>query len=146
MLDKTTIKLTLVDNEIFTFSFNFKLKAPNCSLTMHQQVIESVVQDPLTNAVTQISFLPALPYLMKPKPDFLQPQTTFYRASDTETFSFQGSIHLGNFDRNSSMIDKRRAYYPIAVSAFCTYPEDAERFYHCIFFFDLSTAQASVKL
>lgn len=35
ILDKNTVKLTLVDSEIFTFKFNFKLKAPSCTLTMY---------------------------------------------------------------------------------------------------------------
>lgn len=42
IIDKSSVKLVLepVSYELFNFQFNFTLKAPECVVTMHQQVFE----------------------------------------------------------------------------------------------------------
>jgi hypothetical protein len=44
------------------------------------------------------------------------------RNPDEKTFSFTGKIHFANFNRSSSMMNKAKGYYPIVVTAMCTYP------------------------
>lgn len=63
-----------------------------------------------------------------------------------QNFTFSGKLHFGNFNRSSAMVNKSKGYYPIVVTAMCKYPEDASKFYHCLYFFDLSTSTAQSRL
>ena len=78
----------------------------------------------------------------------MEKQDTSYapKSPDEKNFSFTGKIHFANFNRSSSMMNKAKGYYPIAVTAMCTYPQDPSKFYHCLYFFDLTTATAQSHL
>jgi hypothetical protein len=56
ILDKTSVKLILApgQNEIFNFTFNFTLIAPNCTVSLHQQVFEMITEDPATKVALSI--------------------------------------------------------------------------------------------
>ncbi len=51
---------------------------------------------------------------------------------------FSGKVFFGNFNRNTVIFNRKIGYSPIAVSAFCTYPDEPGRFYKCFYFFDLN--------
>ena len=61
ILDKTSVKLLLApgQNEIFNFSFNFTLIAPNCTVSLHQQVFEMITEEPATKTALSIELQPA---------------------------------------------------------------------------------------
>lgn len=75
------------------------------------------------------------------------PQEMTFNLESGEQHVFTGQIHFGNFNRNTIIFNRKIGYYPIAVTAMCTYPDDhTSRFYKVIFYFDLNTHQCRSNL
>jgi hypothetical protein len=97
--------------------------------------------------VKQVNLCPIVQEQPKPRPDFLQPQMCVYTGkAEGASYTFVSKVHFGNFDRMSAMYNKKQGYYPMAIYAACRYPEEPNKFYDCIYYFDLDTSRATSRL